>query len=164
MLRKKTVDLILPVSNDDQKLINRMISYIDACYNKETQKYKIRAGIALAGPQVGLLKKVIYLHFDINKKEYKYLIANPKIISESMVCAYIEQGEGCLSVDTEYEGIVKRRNRIIIRAYDLINKKDITIDADGILAICLQHEIDHLSGVLYYDHINKNHPLNIQPE
>jgi peptide deformylase len=163
-LRKKSADVILPINEKDQLLINRMVSYIDACYTKKAKEYKIREGIALAGPQVGLLKKVIYIHFDLNKIEHKYLIANPKIIAESITYGFIEQGEGCLSVPKEYEGVVKRRNRIVVEAYDLINKKNITIDAEGILAICLQHEIDHLSGILYYDRINKNQPLTIEPE
>jgi peptide deformylase len=163
-LRNATVDLTFPVSEKDQELIDRMVSYIDACYSKNNKKYDIRAGIALAGPQVGLFKKVIYLHFDFNKQEHKYLIANPKIIAESMVCAYIADGEGCLSVDQDYEGVVKRKNRIIVQAYDLNSQKNVTINAEGLLAICLQHEIDHLNGILYYDRINKNQPLNIQPD
>ena len=164
VLHKVTADLTFPISTQDQELIDRMVTYIDACYQKQSKAYGIRAGIALAGPQVGLLKKVIYIHFDVNKQEQKYLIANPKVIAESMVHAYISEGEGCLSVEQDYKGIVKRRNRIIVKAYDLINKKDITINAEGILAICLQHEIDHLNGILYYDRINKNQPLVIEPD
>jgi peptide deformylase len=156
ILRQVSNDLVFPMSTNDQELINRMVSYVDACYNGEDKKYQIRPGIALAGPQVGLTKKVIYLHFNIKDQEYKYLIANPKIISESMLYAYIKDGEGCLSVINDYQGVVRRRNRIIIKAYDLINKKDIVIDAEGILAICLQHEIDHLNGILFYDKINKD--------
>jgi peptide deformylase len=163
-LRSATVDLVFPVSQKEKELIDRMVSYIDACYHKKSKEYDIRAGIALAGPQVGLFKKVIYLHFDENKSEYKYLIANPKIIAESMVYAFVGDGEGCLSVDQEHEGIVKRRNKIIVKAYDLINHKEITINAEGILAICLQHEIDHLNGILYYDRINKNQPLAIEQD
>jgi peptide deformylase len=163
-LRKLAVELILPISKNDQELIERMVSYIDACYHKKNKEYGIRTGIALAGPQVGLLKKVIYLHCDFNKQEYKYLIANPQIIAESMVCAYIGEGEGCLSVDQDHQGVVKRKNKIIIKAYDLFNQKNITINAEGVLAICLQHEIDHLNGILYYDRINKNEPLTIQSD
>jgi peptide deformylase len=164
ILRKETQDLLLPVKEQDQLLIDRMVTYIDACYDKKDKEYKIRSGIALAGPQVGLLKKVIYLHFNVGNKEYKYLIANPKVVAESMLFAYVSSGEGCLSVEKDVKGVVKRRNRIIVKAYDLINKKEISIDAEGVLAICLQHEIDHLSGILYYDRINKNRPLVVETD
>jgi peptide deformylase len=138
-----------------------MQSYVDACYNQQDEQYHIRGGIALAGPQVGLMKKVIYIHFKEGEKEHKYLIANPKMISESVVYAYLHDGEGCLSVNSEHPGIVKRRNRIIVVAYDLLNKQNITIDAQGYLAICLQHEMDHLNGVLYYDRINAQSPTSV---
>jgi peptide deformylase len=80
------------------------------------------------------------------------------------VFAYIGSGEGCLSVEDDKKGIVKRRNKIIVSAYDLLNHKPTIIEAEGILSICLQHEIDHLSGILYYDHINKDHPETISPD
>jgi peptide deformylase len=64
LLRQKTSELLLPVSKQDQELIDRMMAYIDACYEGNASKYDIRLGIALAGPQVGLMKKVIYIHFD----------------------------------------------------------------------------------------------------
>jgi peptide deformylase len=64
MLRQKTSLLNLPIDAKDQELINRMVAYIDACYDGSAVKYDIRIGIALAGPQVGLMKSVIYLHFN----------------------------------------------------------------------------------------------------
>jgi peptide deformylase len=84
-------------------------------------------------------------------------------MAESKVYAYLSSGEGCLSVETDKKGFVKRRNKISVSAYDLLNHKQITVDAEGILAICLQHEIDHLSGILYYDHINKEYPEAVDP-
>jgi peptide deformylase len=163
-LRKPTTELVFPIPTDEQELIDRMIAYIDACYHQKHKEFDILPGIALAGPQVGLLKKVIYIHFSRGEQEYKYLIANPKIIAESTVWACISDGEGCLSVETNHKGIVKRKNKIIVKAYDIFGQKDITINADGILAICLQHEMDHLNGILYYDRIDKNNPTEIQPD
>jgi peptide deformylase len=76
----------------------------------------------------------------------------------------LPKGEGCLSVKENHKGIVPRHTRIGVKAIDLLHdNKPIEIDAEGILAICLQHEIDHLSGVLYYDHINKDDPFKIAP-
>jgi peptide deformylase len=163
LLKKHTELLTFPINKHDQELIDHMVEYVDTCYEGKAKEYDIRSGIALAGPQVGLMKKVIYIHFNVGKQEYKYLIANPKIVAESMVFAFIKAGEGCLSVEKDVEGIIKRRNKIIVNAIDVNTNKPIVISADGILAICLQHEIDHLSGVLYYDHINKKQPLGVDP-
>ena len=165
MLRKHSTDLdVNNIKPEEQDLIDLMVKYIDACYNDEAEKYGIKSGIAVASNQVGLFKKVVYVHFKINDKEHKYLIANPKITAYSYAIGYLSDGEGCLSVENKHEGIVPRHLRIIVEAYDLINKKDIAIDASGMLAICLQHEIDHLSGILYYDHINKEDPMFTKPD
>jgi peptide deformylase len=131
-----------------------MVEYIDEAFDGSNDE--INPGIAIAAPQVGLLKKVIYVHFlDNNEIEHKYLLANPKIVAESKAISYIPHGEGCLSVPSHHNGIVKRRNKVQIKAFDLVEKKNITINASGMLSICLQHEIDHLYGILYYDRINK---------
>lgn len=160
VLREKSIDLdINNISEQEQYLIDQMQLYIDTCYRNEASQAGIRDGIAIASNQVGLLKKVIYVHLDIDKKEYKYLLANPKIVAYSKGKIALSSGEACLSVNDDHEGYVPRYARIIVQAYDLLNKKDITIDANGLLAICLQHEIDHLSGILYYDHINKDDPM-----
>lgn len=160
VLREKSLDLdVNNISEQEQYLIDQMQLYIDICYRNESNKYNIRDGIAVASNQVGLLKKVIYIHLNINNKEYKYLLANPKIVSYSLGKIALAEGEACLSVNDDHIGYVPRYARIIVQAYDLINKKDIKINATGLLSICLQHEIDHLSGILYYDHINKVNPM-----
>lgn len=155
LLHKPCLPLdVVHINEQDQTLINKMVAYVDACFNKKDSELNIRPGIALAGNQVGLNKQVIYIHFAVHDTEHKYLLANPRIIAESQLAAYIHNGEGCLSVNKEHKGIIKRKNHIIVKAYDLFNHKEITIDASGLLAICLQHEIDHLYGILYYDRIN----------
>ena len=68
--------------------------------------------------------------------------------------AYISTGEGCLSVKEDYPGRVYRSYRITVEAYDVLKKAMVKIIAKGYEAIVLQHEIDHLNGVLFYDHIN----------
>jgi peptide deformylase len=136
-----------------------MVMYIDASYENKAKQYDIRSGIGLAGPQVGLMYCVIYIHGDFDNKEHKYLLANPKIISESKTSCFIGSGEGCLSVNEDIKGIVKRKNKITIKAIDLFNNKDVKITVSGLLAICFQHEIDHLDGILYYDRINQANPF-----
>ena len=164
-LRQKVEQLDVDhISSSDQELIDGMMEYIDACFNDKEEEYGIRAGIALAGPQVGLMKQVIYIHFQENDVEHKYLLANPKIVSHSLVMAGIGEGEGCLSVDDKHNGFVPRYKRVIVEAYDLLNKKPIKIDNETILSLCLQHEIDHLNGILYYDHINKKDPDFKKPD
>jgi peptide deformylase len=149
----------LPLSDKQKELIDRMINYIDACYDDQSKKFKIKPGMALAGPQVGLMYNVIYIHTKINEEEYKYLIANPNIVAESKQICFLSAGEGCLSVDKNIPGIVKRKNKITIDALDLLNNETIQIAVEGVLAICFQHEIDHLNGILYYDRINKSNPF-----
>jgi peptide deformylase len=136
-----------------------MISYIDASYNGDAEKLGIRPGVAIAANQMGLNKQIIYVHADSEGVEHKLLLANPKIISYSQGYSYLPGGEGCLSVLKEHRGIVKRRAKIIVEAKDLLNdNKSVKIIAEGLLSIILQHEIDHLSGILFYDRINKENP------
>jgi peptide deformylase len=92
------------------------------------------------------------------------LLANPKIKSYSQSKCFLSGGEGCLSVKKKHDGIVPRRSKVIVEAYDLINNKQIEIIAEDFLAINLQHEIDHLNGILYYDHINKSNPYFVDEE
>jgi peptide deformylase len=62
------------------------------------------------------------------------------------------------------EGIVPRRAKIKVFAYDMLANKHIELVAENFLAINLQHEIDHLNGILYYDHINKENPFYTHPD
>ena len=83
MLRKHSTDLdVNNIKPEEQDLIDMMVKYIDACYNDEAEKYGIKPGIAIASNQVGLFKKVVYVHFKIKETEYKYfsILLLPKII------------------------------------------------------------------------------------
>lgn len=158
-LSRQCKEVTFPLNDKDLLLVNRMVSYIDACYENRDSQYDIRGGIAVAAPQVGCDKKIIYIHFDDeHNKEHRYLLANPEIVATSVACCYIKSGEGCLSVFKDHKGHVKRFNKIRVKALDMLNdNKPITINAEGLLSICLQHEIDHLSGILYYQRIDKKH-------
>lgn len=157
-LTKKCKEVTFPLSDKDSLLVNRMVSYIDACYNETDEELGIRCGIAVAAPQVGCDKRIIYLHFYDGEKEVKYLLANPVIVATSVACCYLKDGEGCLSVIKNHKGHVKRFNKVRVEALDMLNdNKPITINAEALTAICFQHEIDHLSGILYYQRIDKKH-------
>ena len=88
----------------------------------------------------------------------EYGLVNPKIIQNSMKKVALKGGEGCLSVDEDHSGFVYRYDKIVMKAYDVVSQKEVLIKAKGYDAIVLQHEYDHLDGILYYDRINKKEP------
>ncbi len=109
-------------------------------------------GIGLAAIQIGVPKRVITL--DLSKKEQDHeprVFINPEITWHSEERAKFE--EGCLSIPEYYEE-VERPTAVKVRYLDLGGKKH-EIDAKGLLATCLQHEIDHTNGVLFIDHLSK---------
>ena len=109
-------------------------------------------GIGLAAIQVGVPKRVVTL--DLGKKDeppQPQVFINPEITWRSEEKGIYE--EGCLSIPEYYEE-VERPARVKVKFTDLEGKPH-EIDADGLLATCLQHEIDHLNGVLFIDHISK---------
>jgi len=107
-------------------------------------------GIGLAAPQVGVLKRVIVVDISGDEEENKpLLMANPELIEVSDDDASYE--EGCLSLP-EYYGEVVRPARIRVRYLDRENEIR-EMEAEGLLATCIQHEMDHLDGILFVDHL-----------
>jgi peptide deformylase len=109
-------------------------------------------GIGLAAIQIGVPKRVIVMDLDQKdgKKNWRAFI-NPRITWASEEVATFE--EGCLSVPDIWDD-VERPARIKAEYLDLDGKK-VEIEADGMLATCLQHEMDHLQGVLFIDHFSR---------
>ena len=109
-------------------------------------------GIGLAAVQIGVAKRVIVMDLDQKdgKKNWRVFI-NPKITWASEEMATFE--EGCLSVPEIWDD-VERPARIRCEYLDL-DGKTVEIEADGMLATCLQHEMDHLEGVLFIDHLSR---------
>ena len=113
-------------------------------------------GVGLAAPQVGVNKRIIVYdtHAADKDKEDKNQeftpLINPEIIAASG--SIISEGEACLSV-LDYSADVKRYESVTVRALDVDGKK-LEFDAQGILAVIMQHEIDHLDGTLYIDRIS----------
>src|SRR5215813_3042173 len=109
-------------------------------------------GIGLAAVQIGVPKRVIVI--DLDQKEGKKnprAYINPRILWASEETAVFE--EGCLSVPEIWDD-VERPARIKAEYLDRDGVKQ-TLDADGLLATCLQHEMDHLNGVLFIDHLSR---------
>lgn len=128
------------ISGSIQKLIGDMIETMRAV-----------SGVGLAAPQVGVPLRVIVI--GMPEEEVKVLI-NPEVVrrkGERLV------DEGCLSVPG-YLGEIKRAESITVKGRDR-NGKEIRVKADGLLAQVLEHEIDHLNGVLYVDHLESRDKL-----
>ena len=90
-------------------------------------------------------------------------MVNPKLVSYSDELTYLEGGEGCLSVTRETKGYIHRSKRVTVDTYLYYEGKlkKVTLRLKGYLAIIFQHEFDHLNGVLFVDHINKENPFYV---
>jgi peptide deformylase len=160
-LRERSSPVELPLTVAYRKTLLNMLDYLKKSQDKEyAEKHKIREGVGLAAPQIGINKRMLVVHIPGTENTYvDYALVNPKIISSSVKKAYLSGGEGCLSVDGDHPGYIYRSNKVTINAFDVLQEKDIEIIAHGYEAIVLQHEIDHLDGILFYDRISKLEPL-----
>lgn len=160
LLHQKSQEVTFPLSKEDKQLIKDSLQYLEMSQiEKYNQQYNLRAGMGLAFPQLGLLKRIFVIVNEYDEQKFeKYVVINPRIISVSEEMVYVGEGEGCLSVNRETEGIVPRHARITVEAYDE-NGKLYTFRAREELAVAFQHEIDHLNGILFVDKINKQNPF-----
>lgn len=162
VLRQVAVEVPLPATDGEKETLRKMLEFLKNSQNGEVaEKFHLRAGIGLAAPQIAVSKRMIALYLDDdNGKHYEYMLFNPKIVSHSIENTYLEGGEGCLSVDREVPGFVPRHARVKVKAFD-IDGKPLTLRLKGYPSIAIQHEIDHLNGILFYDHIDKDNPFKI---
>ena len=112
-------------------------------------------GIGLAAPQIGVMRRVVVL--DVAKRRDEDATADPMVLINPQVTWASEETavheEGCLSIPDFYEDV--ERSAVIRVDYLDRDGKPAEVEADGILAVCIQHEIDHLNGVLFIDHISR---------
>ncbi|ACS98446.1 peptide deformylase [Aggregatibacter aphrophilus NJ8700] len=134
---KVICDPVTEVNDDTRKIIDDMF---DTMYQEE--------GIGLAAPQVDILQRIITIDIEGDKQNQLVLI-NPEIL-ESEGETGIE--EGCLSIPG-FRALVPRKEKVTVRALDR-DGKEFTLKADRLLAICIQHEIDHLNGILFVDYLS----------
>ncbi|MBP2240916.1 peptide deformylase [Cytobacillus eiseniae] len=161
ILRRKTEEVKMPVSNEDKAALLCMLQYLKNSQDPNiAKKYQLRPGSGLSANQIGLDKCMFAALFEDKQKDGEYMLINPKIISHSLNMIYLPQGEGCLSVDREVNGLVPRYERIKIKAYDLTGK-ELIYKFKGYGSIVIQHEIDHLNGIMFYDRINKENPFKL---
>ncbi len=123
-----------PITKFDSRLDVILRDMADTMYEAE--------GIGLAGPQVGIQRRLVVVDVGEGLMEF----VNPEIIASEGECG---MAEGCLSVPGR-RGFVLRPEKVTVQAQDKTGKP-FTLEADGLLARCVQHEIDHLDGVLYVD-------------
>lgn len=153
-------DVVFPILQEDRKKIKAMIEYLTVSQNQElAEQYDLRPGMGLAAPQMGVNKRYFVIVEELEDKTFKnHIMFNPKIVSNSEEMIFAASGEGCLSVNREVEGIVPRYARVTVSGYDM-SGNPILVRAREEVAIAYQHEIDHLNGILFTDHIDSNNPF-----
>lgn len=115
------------------------------------------SGVGLAAPQVGVGKRVIVVDVSpVDKEIAPVALVNPEIVERQ---GLVEGTEGCLSVPG-VEGVVPRAESVLVQAFDTDGRR-VQIRAEGLLARALQHEIDHLDGVLFIDRIPAALPASV---
>ena len=151
-----TIRPILTAPDPRLKAVSTDVATVDAEIRKlvddMTESMYAAEGIGLAAVQIGVAKRVIVI--DLDQKEGKKnprAFINPKILWASEETAVFE--EGCLSVPEIWDD-VERPARIKAEYLDRDGNKQL-LEADGLLATCLQHEMDHLNGVLFIDHLSR---------
>lgn len=143
-----------PILKELAKSVDEVDVSIRRLLDDMAETMHANAGIGLAAPQVGVSKRVIIVDIDPteDKEPASNLIefVNPKITEHD---GEIEWEEGCLSVP-EFTVKIKRLEKIKVEALDR-NGKEFTLDAEGLLSIAIQHELDHLNGKLIVDHASR---------
>ena len=132
-----------PVAKVDARLAQVMEDMLDTMYPAD--------GLGLAANQVGLLERVIVCDRGQMQRDTALRMANPEILWSSEE-TYTHR-EGCLSIPDQFAEVT-RPKQVRVRYLDQLNQEQI-VEAEDIFAICIQHEIDHLNGVLFFDHLSK---------
>lgn len=160
LLRTVIDEVALPLTDDDKAIMADLVEYLKNSQDKKSAKrYKLKEGVGLAAPQINLNKRIFAVRAEDEQGVlHEYVLANPKLLSHSEELAYLSDGEGCLSMKKNVTGIVPRFARVRMTGYN-INGELVEIKAKGFIAIVLQHELDHLNGKMFYDHINPDNPL-----
>ena len=136
-------EISLPVENVGKKEQQLMDDMLDTMYAAN--------GIGLAAIQIGVPKNVVVIDLNKDKKKIPMFFVNPKITSKSKSLKKYE--EGCLSIPNLFAEI-ERPSECEIQYLDYFGKEK-TLKANGLLATCIQHEVDHLKGILFIDYLSK---------
>jgi len=132
-----------PVKTEDMDRVRSLVPRMFASMYKAP-------GIGLAAPQVDVGLRLFVVDLMPNEKRSPIVLVNPEILRVSEEWATRE--EGCLSLPNQYADV--SRPAMVRVSYSDLDGKRREIDADGLMATCLQHELDHLDGILFVDHIS----------
>lgn len=171
-LRAHAEEVSLPLSDQDLILGEKMMQFLKNSQDPVmAEKLGLRGGVGLAAPQLDVSKRIIAVlvpnmedaEGNPPKEAFsiKEVMYNPKIVSHSVQDAALADGEGCLSVDRLIEGYVVRHARVTVEYFDKEGEKH-RIKLKGYNAIVVQHEIDHINGIMFYDRINNDTPFAIK--
>ncbi|MGH7618773.1 MAG: peptide deformylase [Gemmatimonadaceae bacterium] len=134
-----------PVLREDTRPVTTITDELRALARDMFDTMHVAKGIGLAAPQVGRSERMAVVHVEENR----LVIINPEVIHDE---GKEKAEEGCLSIPDIY-GDVERPAKVRVRATDL-DGKQFEVDAEGLFARCLQHEIDHLHGKLFLDYLS----------
>lgn len=159
-IRSKSLPVSFPLSKTDRQILADLMEYVRNSVDETTAvTYGLRPSVGIAAPQVNIQKQLCVIStIDETGQFFEHEFINPKIIKHSRFLSYLPNGEGCLSVNRNIEGIVPRYESITVRNYDYEGNA-FELSFTGYCSIVVQHEIDHLHGILFMDHINSAAPL-----
>lgn len=163
-LREKAEPVSFPLDEETKTLANDMLTFLKNSQDPEVaEEYDLRPGVGIAAPQVNVSKRFFAVHLpsgdpEETEPELSTILFNPKIVSHSVQQLCLADGEGCLSVDRDVPGYVPRHKRITVEYFDIEGNKH-KERLRGYPAIVVQHELDHLNGVMFYDRIDSDNPL-----
>lgn len=138
-----------PVLRQRAEEVERIDEEVRALVQAMFETMHAANGQGLAAPQVGVSKRIAVVDLPYDDSP-AYVLINPWVVERS--AERVRGEEGCLSIPGVAE-VVERPARVVVEALDL-EGRPFRIEADGDLARCLQHEIDHLDGILYIDHLS----------
>ncbi|SJZ95598.1 peptide deformylase [Pilibacter termitis] len=166
-LRAMADEISLPIEKEWITLGEKMLEFLRNSQDPvKSEEMGLRGGVGIAAPQLDVSKRIIAVLVPNDDLEnpaslIEEILYNPKIIAHSVQKACLKDGEGCLSVDREIQGFVVRYARITVQ-YTNKDGETKKIKLRGYEAIVVQHEIDHLNGVMFFDHINELEPFKLE--
>ena len=171
-LRAVAQEVTFPLSDENILLGEKMMEFLKNSQDPVmAEKLGLRGGVGLAAPQLDISRRIIAVLLPNPEDEegnpptqaydLREIMYNPKIVSHSVQDAALSEGEGCLSVDRNVPGYVVRHARVTVEYFDKEGQKK-RLKLKGYKAIVVQHEIDHINGVMFYDRINPTDPFAIK--
>ncbi len=164
ILKKRLSKVSFPLEDSLKEKLILMRKYVVESFNPAlAEKYDLTPAVGIAANQIGIDARmcVVYIEDEDKNVILDLSMINPIILSSSAEQSYIESGEGCLSIPERPSGFVYRSRIIKVKYYDFEGNSHI-IELDDFESIAVQHEIDHLNGILYFERINENDPFEVK--